>query len=171
MNRRLWGTVRLGSTRRSVAASATMTVPHIVKAAIMPGPRKCICGFLLIGLGRHRPESLSSGAVQASRSRHSPATRDQVVLDAIGSAFRIEHRHASATDALSATSFDAASVHAATPAHADLIRLLIKRGVPTFVDKPLADKSRRRRSACGLGQGACGFRSRSVSTGASLPTM
>lgn len=94
---------------------------------------------LLIGLG-----DIAQKAYLPVLSRRADldihlATRDQVVLDAIGSAFRIEHRHASATDALSATSFDAASVHAATPAHADLIRLLIKRGVPTFVDKPLAD--------------------------------
>lgn len=94
---------------------------------------------LLIGLGDiARKAYLPVLSRRADLDIHL-ATRDQVVLDAIGSAFRIEHRHSSATDALSATSFDAAFVHAATPAHADLVRLLIERDVPTFVDKPLAD--------------------------------
>jgi len=67
------------------------------------------------------------------------ATRDEAALAAAGDAFRIAHRHRSVAAALSATSFDAAFVHAATPAHGDLVRLLVEHGVPTFVDKPLAD--------------------------------
>ncbi|MGP7794455.1 Gfo/Idh/MocA family protein [Sphingomonas sp. CLY1604] len=66
-------------------------------------------------------------------------TRNKVVLDEVGREFRIVNRHASVADALSATSFDAAFVHAATPAHGELVRLLIDWGIPTFVDKPLAD--------------------------------
>ncbi len=66
-------------------------------------------------------------------------TRNKVVLDEVSREFRIVNRHASVADALSATSFDAAFVHAATPAHGELVRLLIDRGIPTFVDKPLAD--------------------------------
>ena len=67
------------------------------------------------------------------------ATRDPAALAEVGAAFRIAPRYGSVQDALSATAFDAAFVHAATPAHADLVRLLIERDVPTFVDKPLAD--------------------------------
>jgi virulence factor len=67
------------------------------------------------------------------------ATRDEAVLDEVGRSFHIAHRHTSAIGALAATSFDAAFVHAATLAHGDLVRLLLGRGVPTFVDKPLAD--------------------------------
>ncbi len=68
------------------------------------------------------------------------ATRDAAVRDAVGGAFRIAHRHASAEAALAATSFDAAFVHAATPAHGALVRLLLAHDIPTFVDKPLADR-------------------------------
>lgn len=94
---------------------------------------------LLIGLGDiARKAYLPVLSRRAELDIHL-ATRDPVVLDAIGGAFRIEHRYASATDALSATSFDAAFVHAATAAHPELVRLLVEHGVPTFVDKPLAD--------------------------------
>jgi virulence factor len=70
------------------------------------------------------------------------ATRDRSVLAEVGGAFRIAHLHGSAADALSVASFDAAFVHAATAAHADLVRLLLAHDVPTFVDKPLADNLR-----------------------------
>ena len=94
---------------------------------------------LLIGLGDiARKAYLPVLSMRADLDIHL-ATRDEVVLDDVGRAFRIAHRHASAVRALSATSFDAAFVHAATPAHGEIVRLLIERGVPTFVDKPLAD--------------------------------
>ena len=67
------------------------------------------------------------------------ATRDQAVLDEVGSRFRVAHRYNSAAQALATTTFDAAFVHAATTAHAELVRLLLEQNVPTFVDKPLAD--------------------------------
>ncbi|WP_341207427.1 Gfo/Idh/MocA family oxidoreductase [uncultured Sphingomonas sp.] len=67
------------------------------------------------------------------------ATRNPSVLDEVGRSFRIAHRYASATAALSATTFDAAFVHTATPAHAELVGLLLAENIPTFVDKPLAD--------------------------------
>ncbi|MET0375679.1 MAG: Gfo/Idh/MocA family oxidoreductase [Rhizorhabdus sp.] len=67
------------------------------------------------------------------------ATRNRTVLEEVGRTFRIAHRHADAAEALAATTFDAAFVHAATPAHAGLVRLLLERDIPTFVDKPLAD--------------------------------
>lgn len=67
------------------------------------------------------------------------ATRDRSVLDEVGRTFRIQHRHNSVIDALSATAFDAAFVHAATSAHAELVKLLLEREIATFVDKPLAD--------------------------------
>jgi len=67
------------------------------------------------------------------------ATRNRTVLEKVGRTFRIAHRHADAAEALAATTFDAAFVHAATPAHAGLVRQLLERDIPTFVDKPLAD--------------------------------
>jgi predicted dehydrogenase len=94
---------------------------------------------LLIGLGDvARKAYLPVLSTRADLDIHL-ATRDADVLDEVGRSFRIVHRHTSATDALSATSFDAAFVHASTQAHGELVRLLIERGVPTFVDKPLAD--------------------------------
>lgn len=67
------------------------------------------------------------------------ATRDEAVLAAVGDRFRIADRHRSVAEALSAASFDAAFVHAATPAHGELVGQLLGQRVATFVDKPLAD--------------------------------
>jgi len=67
------------------------------------------------------------------------ATRDLAVLEAAGRCFRIDHRHVGVAEALARHRFDAAFIHAATPAHPALVRLLLDRRVPTFVDKPLAD--------------------------------
>lgn len=67
------------------------------------------------------------------------ATRDPRVLRDAGRAFRLPHCHAGIEQALAATTFDAAFVHAATGAHPALVRSLLERGIPTFVDKPLAD--------------------------------
>jgi predicted dehydrogenase len=67
------------------------------------------------------------------------ATRDQDVLRNTGRAFRVPHLHGSIDQALAAVTFDAAFVHAATDAHPALVRTLLERRIPTFVDKPLAD--------------------------------
>ena len=91
---------------------------------------------LLIGLGDiARKAYLPVLSTRADLDIHL-ATRDAGVLDEVGRSFRIAHRHTSAADALSTTAFDAAFVHASTQAHGELVRLLIERGVPTFVDKP-----------------------------------
>src|SRR4051812_42097793 len=66
------------------------------------------------------------------------ATRDQSVLRELGEAYRIPHLHGSAAGAVGACAFDAAFVHAATVAHAELVELLLRAGVHVFVDKPLA---------------------------------
>ena len=67
------------------------------------------------------------------------ATRNAQVLAELGAAYRIENLHQSITFALDAASFDAAFVHAATRAHPAIVEQLLRAGVPTFVDKPLAD--------------------------------
>lgn len=67
------------------------------------------------------------------------ATRNRSVLDEVGRSFRIARRYADAAEALSTTTFDAAFVHTATSAHAELVGLLLAQQIPTFVDKPLAD--------------------------------
>lgn len=94
---------------------------------------------LVIGLGDiARKAYLPVMATQPDLEIHL-ATRDRSVLDEVGRTFRIQHRHNSVIDALSATTFDAAFVHAATSAHAELVKLLLEREIATFVDKPLAD--------------------------------
>lgn len=66
-------------------------------------------------------------------------TRNTKVLAEVGDAYRIPHRHGSLSVALDAARFDAAFVHAATEAHPAIVEKLLRAGVPTFVDKPLAD--------------------------------
>jgi virulence factor len=67
------------------------------------------------------------------------ATRDAKVLAAVGATYRVDKLHRSLDAALDATKFDAAFVHAATRAHPEIVEQLLRAGVPTFVDKPLAD--------------------------------
>jgi virulence factor len=66
------------------------------------------------------------------------ASRNQPVLRELGEAYRVTNLHASAGEALAASSFDAAFVHAATDAHPSLVELLLRAGVHVLVDKPLA---------------------------------
>jgi virulence factor len=67
-------------------------------------------------------------------------TRDAGALAALGAAWRVERLHAT-LDAALAEGLDGAFVHAATSAHPALVRQLLEAGVPTLVDKPLADTS------------------------------
>ncbi|MEK9212108.1 Gfo/Idh/MocA family protein [Sphingomonas sp. 2378] len=66
-------------------------------------------------------------------------TRDAQVLDHAAKAFHAASLHHSLADAIDGAAFDAAFVHAATEAHPALVRTLLERRIPTFVDKPLAD--------------------------------
>ncbi|KQY29850.1 oxidoreductase [Caulobacter sp. Root1455] len=67
-------------------------------------------------------------------------TRDAQTLAALGAAWRVERLHAQLDTAL-AEGLDGALVHAATAAHPDIVRRLLEAGVPTLVDKPLADNA------------------------------
>jgi len=67
-------------------------------------------------------------------------TRDAQTLAALGAAWRVERLHAQLDTAL-AEGLDGALVHAATAAHPDIVRRLLDAGVPTMVDKPLADNA------------------------------
>ncbi|MBW6528740.1 Gfo/Idh/MocA family oxidoreductase [Sphingomonas sp. RHCKR7] len=94
---------------------------------------------LMVGLGdiarkAYLPVLSSRGDVELHVATRDPAVRAQVARD-----HRLTHHHASLDAALAASRFDAAFVHAATPAHPELVAALLERGVPTFVDKPLAD--------------------------------
>ncbi|MGR4864002.1 Gfo/Idh/MocA family protein [Caulobacter sp. LARHSG274] len=67
-------------------------------------------------------------------------TRDAATLAELGAAWRVERLHAE-LDAALAEGLDAAFVHAATAAHPALVRRLLEAGVPTLVDKPIADNA------------------------------
>lgn len=67
-------------------------------------------------------------------------TRDAKVLAELGAAWRVERLHAD-LDAALAGGLDGALVHAATAAHPDIVRRLLQAGVPTMVDKPIADNA------------------------------
>jgi virulence factor len=69
------------------------------------------------------------------------ATRDPEILAELGDAYHIpaERRFTGLDSLLADGPLDAAFVHAATAAHADLIPRLLDAGIPTFVDKPLTD--------------------------------
>ena len=64
-------------------------------------------------------------------------TRDRQTLDAVAARFRAGHRYADVTE-LVAAGLDAAFVHVATPAHAEIVSRLLDAGVPTYVDEPRA---------------------------------
>ncbi len=65
-------------------------------------------------------------------------TRDAKVLADLGAAWRVDRLHTN-LDAALAQGVDGAFVHAATAAHPDIVRRLLEAGVPTLIDKPLAD--------------------------------
>jgi virulence factor len=65
-------------------------------------------------------------------------TRDPAKLARLGEAHRIPERHTEVASALAA-GLDAAFVHAATPAHREIVGALLRAGVPVYVDKPLDD--------------------------------
>ncbi|MEU8523427.1 Gfo/Idh/MocA family oxidoreductase [Streptomyces sp. NBC_01216] len=66
-------------------------------------------------------------------------TRTRATLDRVADAHRVPpaQRHVD-LDSLLAAGIDAAFVHAPTSAHAEITTRLLRAGVPTYVDKPLA---------------------------------
>ncbi|NGM48615.1 Gfo/Idh/MocA family oxidoreductase [Caulobacter sp. 602-2] len=65
-------------------------------------------------------------------------TRSTATLDELGAAWRVDRLHTDLDEAL-AQGLDVAFVHAATEVHPAIVRRLIEAGVPTLVDKPIAD--------------------------------
>lgn len=65
-------------------------------------------------------------------------TRSTATLDELGAAWRVDRLHTDLDEAL-AEGLDAAFVHAPTAVHPAIVRRLIEAGVPTLVDKPIAD--------------------------------
>ena len=65
-------------------------------------------------------------------------TRDRRKLDAFGDAYRVPgNRRFTDLEALIADGVDAAFVHVATAAHAEVVGRLLDAGIPTYADKPL----------------------------------
>ena len=65
-------------------------------------------------------------------------TRNEEVLERTAAAYRIERRYTDLGELL-AGGIDAAFVHTATAAHVEVVTALLRAGVATYVDKPLAD--------------------------------
>jgi len=65
-------------------------------------------------------------------------TRNAEALAQLGAGWRVGRLYAD-LDAALGQGLDAAFVHAATAAHPDIVRRLLEAGVPTLVDKPIAD--------------------------------
>jgi virulence factor len=67
-------------------------------------------------------------------------TRDPVTLATVADSYRVPRdRCFTDLDGLLAAPPDAAFVHAATSAHVGIVTRLLDAGIPTYVDKPLAD--------------------------------
>lgn len=66
-------------------------------------------------------------------------TRTPATLERIGAIHHVPHERRHTTlDALLAEGLDAAFVHAPTAVHPEIVERLLRAGVPTYVDKPLA---------------------------------
>lgn len=65
-------------------------------------------------------------------------TRNHAVRDELSRAWRVPEAYEQVKEAATAD-VDAAFVHAATPAHPSVVSVLLDAGIPTLVDKPLAD--------------------------------
>ncbi|GAA4200195.1 Gfo/Idh/MocA family oxidoreductase [Streptosporangium oxazolinicum] len=64
-------------------------------------------------------------------------TRDRATLDRLGDAHRVERRFSSVDEVLGA-GIEAAFVHVATGAHAEVVEPLLRAGVHVYLDKPIA---------------------------------
>lgn len=93
---------------------------------------------LVVGLGDiARKAYLPALAAMPGLELHL-ATRNAAVLAEVGAIYRIADLHGSVASALQSGSFDAAFVHVATEAHAEIVEQLLHAGIPVLVDKPLA---------------------------------
>ena len=94
--------------------------------------------ILMIGLGDIASKAyLPVLASRAGIELHL-VTRNPAFLKQVGAAYRIPHLYNQLEDALGASQFDAAFVHAATVAHAPIVERLLRQDMAVLVDKPLA---------------------------------
>lgn len=64
-------------------------------------------------------------------------SRRRTTVDAVGERYRVAERYTSLDEAV-ASGLDAATVHAPTEAHAEIVTTLLRHRVPVLVDKPIA---------------------------------
>ncbi|WP_230480684.1 Gfo/Idh/MocA family protein [Sphingomonas sp. Leaf21] len=94
---------------------------------------------LVVGLGDiARKAYLPVLATRPDISLHL-ATRNRDVLHEVGRTFHAAGLYTDLDTAFASGRFDAVFVHAATEAHPAIVRRSLEQGIPTFVDKPLAD--------------------------------
>lgn len=66
-------------------------------------------------------------------------SRNQEALESVGKKYGFNHLYASIEEWLD-SGIEAAFVHVATVAHGEIIRTLLDRGIPVYVDKPISDR-------------------------------
>lgn len=66
-------------------------------------------------------------------------SRNQEALESIGKKYGFNHLYVSIEEWLD-SGIEAAFVHVATVAHGEIIRTLLERGIPVYVDKPISDR-------------------------------
>lgn len=93
----------------------------------------------LIGLGDIAEKAYLPALAARGDLELSLMTRDAAKLAWIGDAWRIARRFTE-LDALIDAGIEAAFVHAATGAHAEIVQRLLEAGVHVYVDKPLSDR-------------------------------
>ncbi|MFA0340225.1 Gfo/Idh/MocA family protein [Vibrio breoganii] len=92
----------------------------------------------IIGLGDIAQKAYLPHVTQLPNVEWILCTRSQSVLDELCQQYRIK-QSCNDYQQLFALGVDAVMIHAATFTHAAIAKFFLERGIPTFVDKPLAD--------------------------------
>jgi virulence factor len=91
----------------------------------------------IIGLGDIAQKAYLPIITQLEEVEPYFCTRTESTLQRLGEKYRVDKLYTS-IDQLLKEDLDAAFIHAATEAHYLLLKKLLKKGIPTFVDKPLS---------------------------------
>ncbi|HAS6345494.1 Gfo/Idh/MocA family protein [Vibrio vulnificus] len=94
----------------------------------------------MIGLGDIAQKAYLPVITQMADIELVLCTRDGALLEQLAKQYRIAE-YCSDYRQLTKMGIDAVMIHAATSVHADIAGYFLKQGIPTFVDKPLADNA------------------------------
>lgn len=94
----------------------------------------------IIGLGDIAQKAYLPVITQHSDVELVFCTRNSEVLNQLAQRYRIQHTCVNYQDLLK-YHVDAVMIHAATAVHPQIARFFLQHGIPTFVDKPLADSA------------------------------